>query len=193
LAAGFVAVFVMVWLSIRLRSFALARVVRYFTASRVQHRQHDPASKVREFEERIYDFYAKRTGAFFVILGLNLGAHLINIGEVCAILKFMSLPSSVFSGFIIEAATKLINLVFFFIPGRAGVYESGNALVLEGLGLGASAGVALAIVRKLRAFFWAGWGLATLGVVTFRDGRGSRETTEAIHPDGRAEGQRFSG
>jgi uncharacterized membrane protein YbhN (UPF0104 family) len=184
IAGVFVVVVLLVWLSIRRRSFALAKAVGYVTAARVQP-QGDAAAKVKQFEERVYDFYEKRPGAFLTILALNLGAHLINIGEVCVILNFMALPASVFSGFIIEAATKLINLAFFFVPGRAGVYESGNALVLEGLGLGAGAGVALAIVRKLRAFFWAGWGLAALGVIGLRNGRdGNHQVAERIRSAG---------
>ena len=62
----------------------------------------------------------------------------------------------------------MINLVFFFVPTRAGVYESGNALLLQALGMSAAAGFALAIIRKLRAFLWVGYGLVVIGVMMLR-------------------------
>jgi hypothetical protein len=71
-------------------------------------------------------------------------------------------------GFLVEAVTKVINLVFFFVPTRAGVYESGNALLLQSLGMSAASGVALAVIRKLRAFVWAGYGLIVIGSMSFK-------------------------
>jgi hypothetical protein len=100
-----------------------------------------------------------------------MGAHLINVVEVFVILLLLELPGSLLIGFLIEAVTKVINMVFFFVPTRAGVYESGNALLLEALGMSAAAGVALAIIRKLRAFVWVGYGLIVIGGMTLK-GRG---------------------
>ena len=78
----------------------------------------------------------------------------------------MKLPATLVSSFVIESATKIINMLFFFVPTRAGVYESGNALLLQMLGMSAAAGVALAIIRKLRAFVWIGYGLVIIGMMT---------------------------
>lgn len=61
-------------------------------------------------------------------------------------------------------------MLFFFVPTRAGVYESGNAILLQTLGMSAAAGVALAIIRKLRAFVWIGYGLVVIGVITLGKG-----------------------
>ncbi len=116
----------------------------------------------------LYTFYARRRRAFYLIFWLNMGAHLINVIEVYVILVLLELPGTFLTGFLVEAVTKVINLVFFFVPTRAGVYESGNALLLQALGMGAAAGVALAIIRKLRAFLWVGYGLVVIGVMTLR-------------------------
>jgi len=83
----------------------------------------------------------------------------------------MDLPASLAAGFVVEAVTKVINGAFFFVPTRAGVYESGNALTLQAIGLGSSAGVALAIIRKLRAFVWIAYGLGAIAALTFKDRR----------------------
>ncbi len=99
-----------------------------------------------------------------------MSAHLINVVEVYVILVLLELPGSLLIGFFIEAVTKVINMIFFFVPTRAGVYESGNAFLLEALGMSAAAGVALAIIRKLRGFVWVGYGLIVIGRMTLKKG-----------------------
>jgi hypothetical protein len=126
------------------------------------------ALQVRAVEHNLYTFYEQRRGSFYRIFWLNMGSHLLNVVEVYVILALLNLPASLLFGFLIEAITKVINLVFFFVPTRAGVYESGNALLLEALGLSAAAGVALAIIRKLRAFLWVGYGLVVIGSMMLR-------------------------
>jgi hypothetical protein len=128
------------------------------------------ALQVRAVEHNLYTFYEQRRGAFYLIFWLNMGSHLINVVEVYVILSLLKLPASLLFGFLIEAVTKVINLVFFFIPTRAGVYESGNALLLQSLGMSAAAGVALAIIRKLRAFLWVGYGLVVIGGMMLKKG-----------------------
>jgi hypothetical protein len=129
---------------------------------------------VRSLEENVYSFYGRRRAAFYSILALDMASHLINILEVYVILALMQLPASFTAGFVIEAVTKLINMAFFFVPTRAGVYESGNAVAFGALGMAAGAGVALAIIRKLRAFFWVGYGLGVIMIMAFLDRRGPR-------------------
>ncbi|MEN3335386.1 MAG: hypothetical protein V7641_4751 [Blastocatellia bacterium] len=173
LAIGFV------WLAVRGRWFILARMLeqlRRLTARRAIDEAGNPPSRfakpierVREIEANVYAFYEHRRAAFFGIFAINMLSHLINVIEVCLILALMQLPASLAAGFVIEAVTKVINGAFFFVPTRAGVYESGNALTLEALGLGTSAGVALAIIRKLRAFVWVAYGLGAIALIAFKD------------------------
>jgi Lysylphosphatidylglycerol synthase TM region len=163
----------LVWLAIRWRWFVLARAIEQL--ARLSHRREVKsrprrldliAVQVREIETNLYSFYEQRRAAFFLIFSLNIGAHLINIAEVYIILALMKLPATLVTGFLVESATKAINLLFFFVPTRAGVYESGNALLLQTLGMSAAAGVALAIIRKLRAFVWIAYGLLVIGAMT---------------------------
>jgi hypothetical protein len=167
------------WLAISLRWYVFARALEQLArlAARRQGKaktHHGPiesiASQVRVVEDNLYTFYERRRGAFYLIFSLNMGAHLINVVEVYVILALLKLPGSFLIGFLVEAVTKVINLVFFFVPTRAGVYESGNALLLQALGMSAAAGVALAIIRKLRAFLWVGYGLLIIGGMTLKKG-----------------------
>jgi hypothetical protein len=169
------------WVAIRGRWYVLARMIGL--ASRLMSRRggREPgaargragsvADRVRAVEKNVSLFYEQRRAAFFLIFAVNVAAHAINVIEVYIILALMGLPASLLSGFVIEAVTKVINAVFFFVPTRAGVYESGNAMVLKALGMQAGAGVALAIIRKLRAFVWVGYGLGAVAVLRLKDRR----------------------
>ncbi len=162
------------WAAIRWRWYVLARALEQLARLTARRRSEVPAeprridsiaTQVRSVEENLYTFYEHRRGAFYLIFSLNMASHLINVVEVCLILALMKLPATMLNGFVIEAVTKVINLIFFFVPTRAGVYESGNALLLQALGMSAAAGVALAIIRKLRAFVWVAYGLGVIGVL----------------------------
>jgi glycosyltransferase 2 family protein len=174
----FVAVTILVltvaWFAIKGRWYVFARILERFARSRANksERMGTAISRTRSLEENIYSFYEKRRGAFFLILALNLTCHLLNVIEVYIILALMGLPASISAGFVVESVTKMINVAFFFVPTRAGVYESGNEFVLRALGMSAGAGVALAIIRKLRAFVWAGYGLAVILALAVKDRRG---------------------
>ncbi|HKP86153.1 MAG TPA: lysylphosphatidylglycerol synthase domain-containing protein [Blastocatellia bacterium] len=167
----------LMWLAVRGRWFILARMLEQLARLTSRRSREEPArfektvGRVRRVEENIYSFYETRRGAFFLIFAVNMLAHFINVIEVYIILALMGLSATVAGGFVVEAVTKVINGAFFFVPARAGVYESGNALALDALGLGASAGVALAIIRKLRAFVWIGYGLVAIAAITLKDKR----------------------
>lgn len=175
------------WLAIRGRWYVFARLLGM--AARLMDRRagQEPSAprgrstsltgRVRAVEKNVSLFYEQRRAAFFLIFAVNVAAHAMNVIEVYIILALMGLPASLSSGFVIEAVTKVINAAFFFVPTRAGVYESGNAMALKALGMEAGAGVALAIIRKLRAFVWVGYGLAAVAVLRLKDKRldGSRD------------------
>jgi hypothetical protein len=67
---------------------------------------------------------------------------------------------------LIEAATKSIPLVFFFIPWQVGAAEGAYTLVIDSLGYVAAAGFAVSIVRRLRSLFLAGLGLISTWLLT---------------------------
>ena len=60
-----------------------------------------------------------------------------------------------FSGALItEALTKLVNAIGNFNPGNIGTYEGGNMLIGKIFSLSSTTAMALALARRLRAFFW---------------------------------------
>ncbi len=94
-------------------------------------------------ETRIHDFYKRRGSTFYRVLLLSLGANLVNIFEVYLILYFIGVDVNLMLSYIIETMMKIVNILFFFVPGQVGVLEGGNAIVFKALGLAVSEGVTL--------------------------------------------------
>jgi hypothetical protein len=63
---------------------------------------------------------------------------------------------------VLESVGRIINILFKFVPLRVGVDEAGAALVSGAIGLGAGAGVTLAVVRKVRILCWTAVGIILL-------------------------------
>ncbi len=126
-------------------------------------------AKVRETEANVYSFYKHRHGAFFVMAACNLLAHATSVAEVFITLRLFGLEPGAGVAYIIDSLTKVINLVFSFVPATIGVYEGGTGFILSTLGFAAATGVSLGIVRKACMIVWAVLGLAALARHTAPD------------------------
>lgn len=115
------------------------------------------ANKIDSFEEverNFHDLYDKRRKTFLTLLGLDFLSHASSILEVYATIYLLGSAPTVLNSFVIEALTKVINLVFSFVPGQFGVYEGGNEIILRALGYAAVTGITLGLVRKGANIFW---------------------------------------
>ncbi len=74
------------------------------------------------------------------------------------------------TAYIIESLTKVINLAFGFVPGAIGIYEGGNGVILNILGYTATAGIALALVRRGGILFTTFLGLTVILLRTVKRG-----------------------
>ncbi len=118
--------------------------------------------QVQEAEEDVYNFYHERPRTFFVMAACDLLAHGTSVLEVYVTLRMLGFTTSFSIALIIESLTKVINLVFGFVPATIGVYEGGTGFILSRLGYTNLTGVSLGIVRKAGMVVWAGIGLLTL-------------------------------
>ncbi|HEY0003650.1 MAG TPA: ABC transporter permease, partial [Pyrinomonadaceae bacterium] len=119
-------------------------------------------SKIHHVEQEVYNFYQRRPGAFFGILGYDFLSHASSVLEVYVTLRLLGFNPPIEACYIIESLTKVINFVFGFVPGTIGVYESGTVVILKTLGFAAATGLTLALVRKAGMIFWTGIGLVIL-------------------------------
>lgn len=117
---------------------------------------------ILKVETNVFEFYRSRTRDFFLLGGISTFVHFVSVTEVYLSLKLLGFESFWSTAFIIESLTKVINVVFSFIPGTIGVYEGGNGVILLALGYTTAVGVALALVRRGAILFSLFVGLAIL-------------------------------
>ena len=109
-------------------------------------------------EDNLLSFRDEAPAAFWATLIFNLLWHMLAVLEVYIILRFMGAKVAISGAFIVEALTKVINLVGALNPGNFGTYEGGNMLIARMFGVTGTAGLTLALCRRARTVFWAGVG-----------------------------------
>src|SRR6266550_4742984 len=145
---------------------------------------------VQSVENALFDFHHKTPQAFWGSFSLNLAAQCMAVSEVCLILWLMGVKIGFFSALVIEALTKLVNVLGNFNPGNIGTYEGGTMLIGKMFGLSSATGLALGLSRRLRSFFWAAVGTICFILLTrSRKHRGSKtlgSTTATVATSPRA-------
>jgi hypothetical protein len=63
---------------------------------------------------------------------------------------------------VFEALNRVMTVAFKFVPFRIGVDEALSGAIAPMLALNPTAGVSLAVVRKVRSLFWSAIGLAII-------------------------------
>jgi uncharacterized membrane protein (UPF0136 family) len=117
---------------------------------------------LREFEDYVFDFYAKRPRDFFILVLCHVAFHLAGAIEIYLTLRLMELGVSFGAAFTFEAVNRAINIAFIFVPALVGVDEAGTGALVKTAGFAFDYGVTLALIRKIRMFFWIGIGLIFL-------------------------------
>jgi putative ABC transport system permease protein len=123
------------------------------------------ASRRRQFHEvesNVYDFYHERPRSFFTMLACDFLSHATTVLEVAAVLWMLGFEPGLGVSYIIDSLTKVINLVFSFVPATIGVYEGGTGFILHTLGYAVATGLTIGIVRKASMIVWALVGLVML-------------------------------
>jgi Lysylphosphatidylglycerol synthase TM region len=117
---------------------------------------------LRNLEDYVFDFYAKRPRDFFLLVLSHAVFHFAGVIEIYTTMRLIGVDLTLVTAFMLEALNRALNIAFIFVPALVGVDEAGTGLVTSALGFGAATGVALAIIRKIRMFFWIGVGLVFL-------------------------------
>jgi glycosyltransferase 2 family protein len=112
-------------------------------------------SVIRSAEKNLYQFCHEAPRRFWGSLSLNLACHCLAIVEVYLVFHFMRVPVSFVQALILEALTKLINVVGIFNPGNVGTYEGGNMILAKLIGASSATGLTLSLCRRARSLFWS--------------------------------------
>jgi hypothetical protein len=112
----------------------------------------------------LFQFHRTRNSDFLKVVGCETVFHLLGVIETWLTLDLLGFTPTLLSAFTLEATNRAVNMVFSFVPGRVGVEEVSTGLLTGALGLGTTAGVAVAIVRKARVLVWTAAGLAAFAI-----------------------------
>jgi len=119
-------------------------------------------SVIDSAESNLLNFHREAPKRFWASVILNLTSHGIAVFEVYLLLHFMGARAGFVDALVVEAFTKLINVVGALNPGNFGTYEAGNIILSRLLGIGGNAGLTLGLCRRVRSLFWKGIGLLCL-------------------------------
>lgn len=119
-------------------------------------------SHLSDLEEYIFNFFARRPADFFIVMLCQMSFHLAGMAEIYVTMNLIGAGLGLAKAFLMESVNRAINIAFVFVPALVGVDELGTRELAKVLGFDGSFGVALAIVRKIRMFFWIGIGLIFL-------------------------------
>lgn len=117
----------------------------------------DMETQMRSFRLR----YPKAAGR---VLGLDLLSQAVMLAEVWAVLHALGVDTDIFRIVAIEAARRAVKMVSFYVPGRLGADEAGAAGAFLLLGMDPTAGLTLAMVRRVEGLLWAAVGLTWLSL-----------------------------
>jgi glycosyltransferase 2 family protein len=159
---GAVASGVMAVLVARHKPAVLSRLARILSS--LTGRARASASHLEEVEAHFYGILRWRARRVARIVAWHAAFHVAAVAEVLLVMRLLpgGQSTSLTDAFVLETAGRLIAVTFKFVPYRLGVDEAGTALVADALALGPTVGVALALVRRLRIFFWNAIGLIVL-------------------------------
>ncbi|MGH9257160.1 MAG: lysylphosphatidylglycerol synthase transmembrane domain-containing protein [Vicinamibacterales bacterium] len=114
----------------------------------------------------VVGFSEAHRGRLWRAFGLDAVFHTVAVLEVFLTLQWLlgdQSPTMV-QAVIFESLNRAVTVAFKFVPFRIGVDEALTGAVAPLLAIAPGAGVALAVVRKVRNLFWSGVGLVIIAV-----------------------------
>ncbi len=129
-------------------------------------------------EGNLFSFHREAPKAFWASLTLNLACHGMAVLEVYVLLHFMGARTGLLGALVLEAFTKLLNVVGALNPGNFGTYEGGNMILARLIGIAGAAGLTLGLCRRARSLFWKGIGFLCLLTISRSTLQGRRDRPE---------------
>jgi hypothetical protein len=96
------------------------------------------------------------------VFALELLFHVLAVLEIFITLQWLlgDRSATFAEAIVFESLNRLVTVAFKFVPFRIGVDEAFSGAMAAVLAIDPAAGVALAVIRKIRNLFWSGVGLA---------------------------------
>lgn len=116
-----------------------------------------------EVEADVRSFRVREPRAAAAVLGVDLLVQVVMLAEVWLVLQAVGVPVTWLQLAAIEAGSRTVKMLSFYLPGRVGADEAGAVGTFVLLGLDPAAGVGLAIAKRVQGVFWTAVGLTWLG------------------------------
>jgi hypothetical protein len=140
-------------------------------------------ARVARVRGAVAQFSAGHPMRVWRVFGLDMLFHVVAVLEAYLTLRWLlgRAAPTITEALLFEALNRVLTVVFKFVPFRVGVDEAASGALAPVLSLHPAAGVSIAVIRKVRSLFWAGIGLALIGVHHARatPATGHRETVRA--------------
>jgi hypothetical protein len=88
------------------------------------------------------------------MLGYSWGA-----AEIWLITRLLGMSLSPMTALSVEFLSNLVDSLSFMVPAKIGTQEAGKTAIFKGLGMDATAGFTVGLIRHAREILWAGAGL----------------------------------
>jgi len=109
--------------------------------------------------------YAPLPWRTVVALGaMGIAQELSNLIEAYVVLAWLGSAPTVSAVVALEGLSRLMNSAGQFIPGKLGVTEAATTALAEGLRLGGTNGLSLALARRIRSLLWGAIGIALVAM-----------------------------
>lgn len=127
--------------------------------------------RLRKLRNSVMEFSAGHPTRLWRSFALDACFHAVAVLEVFVTLRWLMGDRSptLAEAMMFESLNRVITAVFKFVPLRVGVDEAASGAFASLVGINPAAGVALALVRKVRSLFWMGAGLALIAVYHARE------------------------
>jgi uncharacterized protein (TIRG00374 family) len=120
------------------------------------------ADGVRNVDQEMAAFYARRPGAFALSIGLHLASWLLGALELAIFVWLLDRPVHWLDVVVVDALVQPVKLAGLVVPGALGVQEAGGVLAFSLVGIDAGTGFAVMVLRRLRELFFGGAGALLL-------------------------------
>ena len=115
-----------------------------------------------DLDRTLQTFYRREWQRFALSVGFHLLGWLMGAVETWLFLNVLKIPASLTTALVIETLGSAVRFATFFVPGSLGALEGANTAAFAALGLGAEAGLAFSLLRRLRQVVWIAIGVLVL-------------------------------
>ncbi len=121
---------------------------------------------INAMEDMLLGILHDRPARAASVMLAEIGGQLALVLELAWILRALEIATPAIYPLAIEASTKFITVIFFFMPLQLGTAEGSYAVIFGGLGLPVAAGFSVAFFRRVRSLLIASVGLAAMNALT---------------------------